>query len=350
MDDSTKTQFFGLYGPFPAKFEFSEEEKELIYVLSRNSKEINSKRFGEVQESEIAKKIDSTAHWFCNSTPENNIINAPKQSQNLLTKMMASAENNALRPKNGYRYEIGLKRLAVYNRMLAGPLGYKSLQLNLGGCFPSTSTTNRCIQQSNNGIVEGILRVDELKLYLEERNQPFWVALSEDATRIVNRVQYDIHTNQIVGFVLPLNVHTGMPIPFSFMENNIQEMLNHLKNEPTAHYIITVMAKSLGDAASFCLMVFGSDNKYKARDVANRWKFITSELEKVGVRVLTISSDSDPKYNSAMRQNSSLGMDSIEMSMGNLFKCGIRSNPPFYTQDFPHSGTKLRNFFFEDNC
>lgn len=344
-DVSIKSNFFGLYAEFPSKFEFNDEEKELIYFLKAQSKYMNVKTLNAPQNAEITKKVDSTGDWFCNVIKPTKTMIAPKESQNLLEQMSISAIRNASRPKQGYRYNIHLKRLAVLNRLLSGPLGYKSLQSNLGGCLPSTSTTNRYIHRSSNAMVEGILRVDELKLYLQERNQPLWVSLSEDATRIDNRVQYDIHTNQLVGFVLPKDDRTGMPIPFSFKATSARDMLNHLRNETTAYNVNTVMAKPLGNSPPFCVLVFGSNNGYTAVDVSRRWDFITNKLKGAGIKVLTISSDSDPKYNSAMRKNSGLGSDS--MPINGLFKCGVNTNPPFYTQDTPHVGTKLRNAFLK---
>lgn len=63
--------------------------------------------------------------------------------------------------------------------------------------------------------------------------------------------------------------------------------------------------------------------------------------------MLTISSDSDPKYNSAMRDNSYLGTNTDIFALKEIFKCGNVLKPPFYVQDYPHIGTKLRNLFLK---
>lgn len=315
-------------------------------MLSVESAEISTFSFSEQHEIDIVNKIKSNLNWFLNPKPEIKAINAPKESQHLLSTMLASAKNNELRPKHGYRYCTSLKRYATYNRMLCGKKGYNSLQLNLPGCFPSLGTTNRIILTSNNKITEGVLRVDELKLYLESKNQPLWVALSEDATRIENRIQYDRHTNQLIGMVPPLD-HTGMPIPFTYKARSLPEMLNHLSNGTIGHYTITVMAKPLGNAQPFCLLVFCSNSRYTAKDVAYRWKYIADELGKVSIKVLTTSSDSDLKYNSAMRRNSGLGTNTDELPLGELFKCGPMLGPSYYTQDFAHLLTKLRNLYMK---
>lgn len=107
----------------------------------------------------------------------------------------------------------------------------------------------------------------------------------------------------------------------------------------------TIIAQPIGDAPSFCTLIFGSDNKYTAVDVAKRWEYIVKQLASVGIGVLNISSDSDPKYNSAMRMNSGIGDDSEEYSMNDIFMCGREIKLRFYTQDYPHIGTNLRNLF-----
>lgn len=278
----------------------------------------------------MMKKID---FWFsCDNETDQKHQIAP-EPQNLLNKMMNAAITNSLRPRQGYRYNNDLKSFCVYNRILSGPMAFKTLHLNLKGCFPSISTTNRYIHRADYAIIEGDLRVNKLLNYLNERKQPLWVCLSEDATRLENRLQYDSSTNQIVGFVLPVGQY-GIPVPLFFKARTGDEILSHfLKNIPVANFVNTVIATPLGGAPSFCLLVFGSNCRYTAKDVANRWECITKELNKFGIGVFTISSDSEPKFNSAMRKNSGLGKDSNDLSR--LFKCGKNFNPPFFSKTIP---------------
>lgn len=350
LNDTIKSLFFGTFFMDESNFHFDDDERSLILSMPEALKRIdlldNDIQMKIIQDS---KKVGT---WFEESIkiavkPKSRAISAPVGAENLLCKMLEAAEINSKRPKQGYRYKKDLKRLAVYNRTLAGPMAYKSLQLNLKGCFPSISTTNRYIHRTDHAIFEGVLRCHELMNYLKERKLPIWVSLSEDATRVENRIQYDSRSVQIVGFVLPTNVNTGMPIPFSYKGGSASEILQHFsKKIPIAHYINTVMAQPLAHAPPFCLLVFGSDNKYKAEDVAKRWIYISEELAKIGIGVLTVSSDSDSKYNAAMRINSGLGRDSNEYSMNGLFKCNPHSLP-FYVQDYPHIGTKLRNLILK---
>lgn len=351
LDKNIKSQFFGTFSHNEKQFKFTEEERSLI--LSFPEKFNNIDAFDETLKNKISLKSKRVGHWFddltetsCESkiqTPD-----APTDSQNLLCEMLNAAKINSARPKQGYRYKDKLKHLTVYNRILSGPMGYKSLQLNLKGCFPSISTTNRYIHRSDHHIVEGVLRCQELLNFLIERKLPLFVSLSEDATKIENRIQYDSQTVQLVGFILPINESNGMPIPFSYKGRTAGEILMHFStNRRIASNVNTVIAQPLGEAPSFCLLLFGTDNRYKSLDVSKRWTYIAEELTKIGITVLSISSDSDTKFNAAMRKNTCLGNSSNEFSMNGIFMCGTKFEPPFYLQDFPHIGTKLRNLFLQ---
>lgn len=334
-----------------SKFKFTADERSLILLLPGALKHLNE--LNDTTENMISQNAKKVGHWF-DECPQARVeskisnIDMPNGAENLLCRMLEAAKINSTRKKQGYRYKRALKRLAVYNRLLSGPLGYKSIQLNLKGCFPSISATNKYIHRSDHRVVEGVLRCQELLTYLKERNLPLWVSLSEDATRVENRIQYDGRTFQVIGLVLPTNESNGMPIPFSYKGRNATEILQYFSRRiPVAHFVNTIIAQPLADAPSFCILIFGSDNKYKAMTVAKRWEYISKELVAVGIGVLNISSDSDPKYNSAMRMNSGIGDDSEQYSMNDMFRCGTKIRLPFYTQDYPHIGTKLRNLILQ---
>lgn len=349
FDDKIKSEFFGDYASEIENFTFSPDERNLIGKIVERLHAPTVIKLTPAQEHDILQKWKKNCGWFCDETPKyNNIpkpdLNAPEGSKILLQKLLDTAKRNEHRPKNGFRYDNDIKRMAVYNRMLSGPLGFNTLQGNLIGSLPSLGTTNRYIHRTDHIITEGILRLDELKVYLNNRQQPMWVSLSEDATRIINRIQYDSQTNQLLGFVLPTDQNTGIPIPFIYKARNAEEMCSHFCNNPKiAKFVNTVIAQPLGGAPPFCLLIYGTDNRYTTDNVAKRWNFISDQLRKLGVNVLTISSDSDPKLNGAMRMNSCLGLDSNEYSVDGLFKCGTNKNPPYYVQDPPHMLTKLRN-------
>lgn len=137
-----------------------------------------------------------------------------------------------------------------------------------------------------------------------------------------------------------------MPQPFVYKAESAIQIIEHF-NAPISDSLTTIMAQPLGGSSSFCLMVFGSDNRYTANDVSKRWHHIVSKLKQLGIGVLSISSDSDPKFNKAMRMNSKLGRTSSSLPSNDLFRCGDAMDNPFYVQDTPHLATKLRNYLLK---
>lgn len=262
------------------------------------------------------------------------------QSQYLLKKLLSASERNANRKEGGYRYDNDIKQYAALLRMVSGPFAYEILQRNLKHCLPALPSTNRYIRSSGCHAMEGILRCEELGHYLAEHSLEPVVCLSEDATRISGRVQYDSSSNQLTGFVLPLNRENGLPVPFMFPARNAEEMLDSFSENQPAHFLNVIMAQPIAAAPAFCLTLFGSDNKYTGEDVVKRWKYITEQLAKINIKVLAISSDSDTKYNKAMRLLSKLGLKTDFV----WFSSYENTNGPFYIQDTTHIATKLRNF------
>lgn len=279
-------------------------------------------------------------------------LKTESQTHRILNKLLDNANENISRPKQGYRYDIDSKKFAVYIRMLSGPLVYNVLQQNLELALPSISTINKFIHASN-GIVEGVLRCNELLLYLNDRNLPLVVGLSEDATRIEGKIQFDPRTNQLIGFVLPTDPNNGLPIPHVYKATSAEAIVEHFTNEtPVATFVNTIMAQPISNAPPFCLLIFGTDGKYNAHSVSKRWKFVSDELKKLGITALSIASDSDPRYNCAMRANSGLGSQSDWSKIDSFgdaewFRCGENMTFPFYFQDINHIGTKFRNFLMK---
>lgn len=73
----------------------------------------------------------------------------------------------------------------------------------------------RCVNDLKSHVVEGELRSKELMKYLDEHKAKKIVWISEDATAITSKVNYDPITNQLVGILLPLGKN-GNPIPFRY--------------------------------------------------------------------------------------------------------------------------------------
>lgn len=308
-----------------------------------------------ILESEGAKyftkhneEINWLNKWFFHeqSTIDNSSKNCDTITHRILRKFLETADQNACRPKGGYRHDEKVKSYASYLRFLSEDLAYETLQKNLPHSLPSLSTTNRFLARAQYSIIESELRCDELLSYLVERNLPLAVSISEDATRVVNRVQYDSKTNQLIGFVLPLD-NNGLPISFSYKARSAVERKSHFSNRtPVASFINVVMAKTFGTSPTFCLLAFGSDGKYTSNQVEKRWTFIKAELKKRNIIALVFSSDADPKFCSTMKRLSHLGCASTVLQNTDWFKCRLDiKGESFYVQDTPHNGTKMRNWF-----
>lgn len=354
--EANKTGMVNYFGEFywerPHKFEFAPGDKKLIKAFVTHVKQIFDLEEEEEALKHFTKRCQSNGIESKVLQKEMSIEQsisgiesdaAVKRTHYFLNKLIDAANQNQGRKPGGFRYDSKIKFFALFLRLLTGPLAYTTIQRNLECCLPSLPSVNRYISSSSCHILEGILRSDELCVYLNERNLPRAVSLSEDATRIVGRVQYDAKINQIIGFTLPLNENNGMPIPFSYPARNATEILKHFSvDNPTSTYLNVIMAQPLAEVPPFCLLVYGSDNKYTAKDVSNRWNFIKQELNSRNIEVISISADSDPRNNAAMRFLSKLGhkcdfADFIWFASGCLFW-------PFFIQDPTHIGTKLRNF------
>lgn len=325
------------YGKNPENFKFMSGEKLFIKQIVEYVKTTVDKNGENTALSHFKLPTETVDYNY--SMPQK----SEEKTQNIsyfLNKLLHTTQQNAGRKKSGYRYDKDLQLFSTLLRMLSGPLAYQTLQANLVGGLPSLPSINRYIQASHFSITEGILRNEELRSYLIERDCPNFVSVSEDATRIVGRVQYNSRTNQIVGFTLPINRQTGMPIPFSFPARDLTEIIDHFTNANVSGFLNIIMAQPVVKGVPpFCLLLYGTDNKYSAIDVKKRWKHIENELKKVGINVLTFGSDSDPRYNSAMRDLSNLGMK----SKIDWFSCGDSISFPIYIQDMTHIMTKLRN-------
>lgn len=338
--------YFGeLFRERPSQFKFMLGHKKLINALvshinrvAKSSEDSGLKHFSMNLCVNSFRKIDSN-----NFESQKTIVKSY-----LLNRLVSTAERNQSRKKNGRRYDSDIKAIATYVRLLTGPFAYETIQRNMDCSLPSLSSTNQYIRSSNCQIVEGVLRSLELQKYLNDRKFPPVVCLSVDETRIEDEIQYDAKTNQITGFTLPLNKLTGLPKPLHYPARNATEIIRHFSiQNPISSNLYVVMAQPLAhNAAAFCLLAYGTDKKYNATDVAHQWESIIKELDSVGISVLSLSSDSEPKYNSAMRYHSKLGVRS-DILRFDWFSSASNENGPFFIQDIEHIGTKLRNYMLK---
>lgn len=148
--------------------------------------------------------------------------------------------------------------------MLGGSLFYDTLYANLKSCIPSPSGVNKYIADKGPRINEVILRCDKLLEYLNKRNLPLIVSISEDGTRMIGKICYDPHTNKLVGFSSPLD-DDGMPKIDHFMARNAAEIEAHFLDEKNTISTIAyaIMVQPLAENVNlFTLTLFSTNNKY----------------------------------------------------------------------------------------
>lgn len=245
VEEKQHVHFFGTQNA--NDFKFSLDERWLLKQIVSHVKtivdtpEINS---GLVHFCKNEGTAVETIPFFCGTKNSSTAIESQQTKKPLLLEeLIANFEKNSLREKEGYRYSSNIKDIATYLRLVSGPIGHATHQANLPGAFPSISSVNRYIRKRDGIIEEAVLRSNELLKYLEENKVPLVVSLSEDATRNEGRIQYRSATNEIIGFVPPIDQKTGMPIPHTYPARNAREIINYFNPlKPISNNITVIMA------------------------------------------------------------------------------------------------------------
>lgn len=266
-------------------------------------------------------------------------------------KMIGSFNDNINRSKNGFRFDEETKLFSAYVRMLSGRQAYETLKKNAVRSIPTIRSTDRYIASTKADVKEGVLRITELKEYLGNLNLPNYVYLSMDGTRNIGRAQYHHASNQIVGPVLPLNQETGMPIAGYYQARSASHIekcfydVRTKKERGIACNVNVIMAQPpVRGIPAFCLLLYGTNEKYTAVQVSKMWNHIVGELQKVGIKVLTMSSDSAAKFNSVMVNHLNFGSLGDNLSdYPYYFNANIVHMGYIPFQDPIHIAVKFRN-------
>lgn len=137
------------------------------------------------------------------------------------------------------------------------------------------------IHNTKEQLIEGKLRCSELKAYLEKIRAPPCVWLSEDGSGIIQKAAYDVKSNQLVGLVLPIDKCTGIPIHSTYTAKSLSDIEKHMKNRLSSLVYVIIAQPVRAKAPPFVLELFGTDNKFTATDVKNRWIHNVNELKKL---------------------------------------------------------------------
>lgn len=116
-----------------------------------------------------------------------------------------------------------------------------------------------------------------------EAPRKIWI--SEDGTGIVSRIEFDKNTNQLVGLVLPVNDATGIPVPFSFIANSLEDIQQFMQKEQSKT-VYVIMAQPLKEGVPpFILQIFGTNNRFTANTVTLRHKFTIAHLKRYEINL-----------------------------------------------------------------
>lgn len=238
------------------------------------------------------------------------------------------------------RYSTIELDLATYDFITGGRANYIFKLANMQ--LPSIKTLKRHIAKNTEAIEEGTLIVQPLINYLNAHRYPLVVALSEDGTAVSPNPEYDQMSDSLRGLVAPLN-EQGIPIKRFFKATSIRKMVNDLTSHHVGEYLYIIMATPMAAGASpMCIYYMCTDNRFKCDDVLSRWSYVEAELEKAGIRVISYSSDGDPRLLKAMKKRSGIPTSFPSKLYGPLFNA-VTDDQPVLIQDPMHLINKLRH-------
>ena len=270
----------------------------------------------------------------------------------IMKQMLLHADKNVCKYPTQRRHSELLKKFATALFIYSGPLCYEFIHQNMPHALPSLRTTQRIIHSQYKIMDEGRFRFSDLVEHINDHNAPKIVSIGEDATRVIGRVDYDSETDRCAGFVLPVD-DCGLPLVDSFLATSFSAIENMFKSGSIAKYAYVYMAQPLAvNVPPFCLTCFGSDQKFTAEHVLQRWNHIYSECAKRGITVISFGGDGDSRVMKAMKISVSLINPPNDLTLPSLPSINISStwknwfciNPTSisYVQDVVHIAVKFK--------
>ena len=246
-------------------------------------------------------KNDNFPHTFKSKIPEKAHF-----STRLFQELVANADENLKRNATQRKHNEIIKKFSISVLFMAGPSAYELLHKNMPLALPSLSTVKREIHKSFIEISEGSFQFDQLVDHLNAYSAAKVICISEDATRVVSRVEYDSNTDRLVGFVLPVDENC-IPVQNAFCASSFERIEEIFMKESKASYAYLYMAQALSSGVPpFCLALIGSDNHFTNKTVVSRWKYIVTQCKLRDIHVIGASADGDSRLLSAMRLASKL--------------------------------------------
>ena len=252
-----------------------------------------------------------------------------KEKFNLLFKrLIMNAEKNLQKQPQQVRHDALLKKFAASLFIYCGSRAYSFISSNMPCALPCLRSVQKFVKADYCPIHEGSFRFNELLVHLKAFNCPKVVAVAEDATRVIKKVQYDAETNRLIGFVLPCD-EEGLPLCDSFMATSFESMQNYFSEESVASYAFVYMVQPLTEnVPAFCLSCVGTDNKFNTELVLKHWRYIYSELQKRDIYLMGFAADGDSRELKAMQVCTQLLSSSLSLSSGLSLPCSNKITIP----------------------
>ena len=133
-------------------------------------------------------------------------------------------------------------------------------------------------------------------------NSSQFVFAEEDCTSVIPKVTYDATLNSFIGFVPPLK--NGLPQVNTFSTESFAVLENWFSTLAKSHllnvHMIQPITLTSNTCSPFLLSAYGTDSRFKTRDIIMRWIYIINECKNKGIRLIDFATDLDPRYMKAM--------------------------------------------------
>ena len=160
----------------------------------------------------------------------------------ILRQILLNTENNYNKNPHKRRHSLVIKKFATILYIHAGSMSYELIHRNMPEALPSLRTVQSLVQAEYSHIEEGVFRFEELLQHLAK--PPYIVAVAEDATRIVQKVEYDPHTNRCIGFVLPSN-KDGLPMVNAYLATSFDAIEQMFCSSKVSRYAYVYVVQAL---------------------------------------------------------------------------------------------------------
>jgi hypothetical protein len=213
--------------------------------------------------------------------------------------------NIASTSKNSFRHSQSVKDFAASVYILGRSNLFEFLRLNIPGSIPNLTSVRSMLSSSKYQFIEGEFQYSRF-LELVHPLGCKYAFCGEDSTAVIPKVNYDSRSNSFIGFTLPLK--NGFPCS-QFYSTNSLDKLGSWHNEVdkssllNIHVIQALTPSNQLTLSPFLLSAYGTNNRYTADDILNRWSKIFDVLMTQNIRILGFSTDGDQKNLKAMRNS-----------------------------------------------